>query len=128
MSDDMGSVRVDVELENPSGPGIRRTVSAVRIDTGADLSWFPADVLESLGVSRTKVWNFRQVDGSVLTRSTGEVRLYAAGTFTIDEVVFGERSDLVLLGSRSLEGLNLTVDPVGKRLIDAGPASAALCV
>jgi len=31
----------------------------------------------------------------------------------------------VLLGSRSLEGLNLRVDPVRKQLIDAGPAPAA---
>jgi hypothetical protein len=31
----------------------------------------------------------------------------------------------LLLGSRSLEGLNLTIDPVNKRLIDAGPAPAA---
>jgi hypothetical protein len=28
-------------------------------------------------------------------------------------------------GARSLEGLNLHVDPIGKRLIDAGPMPAA---
>lgn len=44
-----------------------------------------------------------------------------------DQVVFGEPGDLNLLGSRSLEGLNLVVDPVNKRLVDAGamPAAAA---
>jgi hypothetical protein len=31
----------------------------------------------------------------------------------------------VLLGSRTLEGLNLRVEPVTKRLVDAGPAPAA---
>lgn len=46
MSDEMGSVRTDVELENPARAGERRTVPEVRIDTGADLSWFPAEVLE----------------------------------------------------------------------------------
>jgi len=40
-------------------------------------------------------------------------------------VVFGESGDLTLLGARSLEGLNLRVDPVNKRLVDAGPAPAA---
>jgi hypothetical protein len=33
--------------------------------------------------------------------------------------------DLELLGSRSLEGLNLRVDPVAKRLTDAGPMPLA---
>jgi hypothetical protein len=55
----------------------------------------------------------------------GGVSLQLAGIRTLDEVVFGEPGDLVLLGSRSLEGLNLRVDPLSKRLIDAGPAPAA---
>ncbi len=38
MPDDMGSFRVDVELENPPRPGHRRTVRAVLADTGAELS------------------------------------------------------------------------------------------
>ena len=42
-----------------------------------------------------------------------------------DDRVFGEPGDLVLLGSRSLEGLNFRVEPVTKRLVDAGPAPAA---
>jgi hypothetical protein len=40
-------------------------------------------------------------------------------------VVFGEAGDLVLLGARTLEGLNLRVEPMAKRLVDAGPAPAA---
>jgi hypothetical protein len=30
-----------------------------------------------------------------------------------------------LLGARSLEGLNLRIDPVAKRLVDAGPMPLA---
>lgn len=52
--------------------------------------------------------------------------VYLADVATVDEVVFGEPGDLVLLGSRTLEGLNLRVDPVSKRLVDAGPAPAAV--
>jgi hypothetical protein len=44
----------------------------------------------------------------------------------VDEVVFGEPADLAILGSRSLEGLNLRIDPVRKQLVDAGPAPAAV--
>ena len=37
----------------------------------------------------------------------------------------GEPGELTLLGARSLEGLNLKVDLVGKRLVSAGPMPAA---
>ena len=43
----------------------------------------------------------------------------------MDDVVFGEPADTVILGSRTLEGLNFQIDPVAKRLVDAGPILAA---
>ena len=125
MATDMGTFRVQVTIENPVMPGQRRTLSSVLVDTGAELSWFPADVLESLGIERRKEWRFRQADGFVLTRWSGPAFLYVAGTTTTDDVIFGEPNDLVLLGARSLEGLNLRVEPVTKQLVDAGPAPAA---
>jgi len=125
MSDTMGTFRVEVEIENPMRPGEKQILRSVLVDTGAELSWFPKDLLQSLGIERVKIWRFRQADGTVLTRWTGGASVYLAGTRTLDEVVFGEPGDLVLLGSRSLEGLNLRIDPVSKRLIDAGPAPAA---
>ena len=90
MSDTMGTFRIDIEVENPARPGPRRALSSVLVDTGAELTWCPATVLESLGVERRKLVRFRQADGSVL------------------------------------EGLNLRVDPVSKRLVDAGPVPAAV--
>jgi predicted aspartyl protease len=125
MGDEMGTFRVAVEVENPEAAGERRVLSSVMIDTGAELSWFPAGVLDSLGIGRRKLARFRQATGTIVERWTGPAFIYVAGTWTTDEVVFGEPHDLVLLGSRTLEGLNLTVDPVNKRLIDAGPAPAA---
>jgi hypothetical protein len=44
----------------------------------------------------------------------------------MDDIVFGEPADTVILGSRTLEGLNFQIDPVAKRLVDAGPILAAL--
>jgi len=125
MTDDMGSFRIDVEIENPTAPGRRQVVPAVLVDTGAELSWFPASILESLGIQRRKLLHFRQADGTVLARWTGSAWLYAADTSATDDVVFGEPRDLVLLGARSLEGLNLRIDPVRKILVDAGPVPAA---
>ncbi len=125
MSNVIGALRIAIEIENPVHPGVRRTLERVLVDTGAELSWVPAGILESLGIERVKRSRFRQATGHVVERWIGEVRLYAAGTRTVDDVVFGEDGDLVLLGARSLEGLNLTVDPVHSRLVDAGPAPAA---
>jgi clan AA aspartic protease len=126
MTPGMGTFRTDVELEHPSRVDNRIVVRAALVDTGAALSWFPRHVLETLEVRPLKQWHFRQADGTVLSRWTAEVRVHVGGTSTIDEVVIGEPGDLVLLGARSLEGLNLRVDPVSMRLIDAGPAPAAV--
>ncbi len=125
MPDEMGSFRVDVEIENPARPGERRLVRSVLVDTGAELSWVPKSVLEALGVEQNRKWYFRQADGTVLERWTGIVVLSVAGKRTGDDVVFGEPGDLVLLGSRTLEGLNFRIEPVTKQLVDAGPAPAA---
>src|SRR5262245_14311150 len=128
MPTEMGTFRIDIEIENPRYPGPRRTIESVLVDTGAgaELSWIPADVLESLQIERRNQWRFRQADGTVLQRWTGPAFVYAAGRTTTDEVVFGDPGDLILLGARSLEGLNLRVDPLSKRLVDAGPAPAAV--
>ncbi len=126
MPNDMGTFRVDIELENPARPGHQRTLRSVLVDTGAELSWVPAEVLESLGVERNNQWRFRQANGTVLERWTGTVSVYVAGKRAGDEVVFGEPGDHTLLGSRTLEGLNFRVEPVTKQLVDAGPAPAAV--
>lgn len=126
MSNDMGTFRVDIAIENPAHPGERRVLRSVLVDTGAELSWVPAELLESLGVARNNRWRFRQADGTVLERWTGIVVISVAGKRTGDDVVFGKPGDLVLLGARSLEGLNLRVEPVSKQLVDAGPAPAAV--
>ena len=125
MPDEMGTFRTDVEVANPAQPLKRGLIRSALVDTGAALSWFPGTVLRSLGITRLKEVRFRQADGTILSRWTGAALVYAGGTATNDEVVFGEPDDLVLLGARSLEGLNLRVDPVTMQLVDAGPAPAA---
>lgn len=57
---------------------------------------------------------------------TGGAVVHAGSKTTLDEIVFGKPGDLVLLGARSLEGLNLRVDPVSMQLVDAGTAPAAV--
>jgi predicted aspartyl protease len=126
MTATMGTFPVKIEIENPVKPGKRLTINSVLVDTGAELSWFPADLLESLGIERYAQWRFRQADGTVLARWTGPAFVHVEGKRATDDVVFGEPGDLVLLGAHTLEGLNFRIDPLTRQLVDAGPAPAAV--
>ena len=64
-------------------------------------------------------------NGQRITRSVGFAIIRLDKFFTIDEVVFAEKGDLLLLGARTLEGLNLAVDSKSKKLVAAGPLKAA---
>jgi hypothetical protein len=50
MSDDMGLLRADVEIESPLREGDRRLLRDVLVDTGAELTWALATVLEGLNL------------------------------------------------------------------------------
>jgi predicted aspartyl protease len=96
------------------------------VDTGSEYTWVPGDLLEQIGVDREKKdLHFVMANGTRITRSVGFAILHVEDAFTIDEVVFAEPGDLQLLGARTLEGLNLTVDSRLKKLVAAGPLPAA---
>ena len=122
---DMGTFRIEVSVADPGRSGDRRAFHSVLVDTGAELSVFPASVLDELGIVRLKQVRFRQADGTTFTRWTGPALIFAADTVATDDVVFGEAGDLTLLGARSLEGLNVRIDPVSKLLVDSGPMPMA---
>lgn len=125
MVHDMGTFRVTIQIENPLRRGTLQSLDGALVDTGAELTMVPRAVLEALGIRREKTLRLRSADGRVATRDIGYAIVQAAGVATIDEVVFGEEGDLILLGARSLEGMNLRVDAREKRLVDAGPIAAA---
>jgi len=96
------------------------------VDTGSEYTWIPAATLQRIGVVREKKdLRFVMANGEIITRSVGFAIIRIGGDFTIDEVVFAEPGDLALLGARTLEGLNLTVDAARKRPVAAGPLPAA---
>ena len=64
-------------------------------------------------------------DWRVLERRLGMAIVHAEGARAPDWVVFAEEGDMTLLGARSLEGMNLRVDPRAKRLVPAGPIVTA---
>jgi predicted aspartyl protease len=122
---DMGTFHTTVLIENPLRRGETKAVSNALVDTGAELTWAPRELLESLGIKVEKHLGFRMANGRVIHRDVGYAIVHAAGTQTNDEVVFAEPGDLILLGARSLEGMNLRVDARNKQLVAAGPIDAA---
>jgi predicted aspartyl protease len=96
------------------------------VDSGSEYTWLPTLTLEKIGIQREKKdLSFVMANGKQVTRSVGFAIIRLGNYFTIDEVVFGERGDLLLLGARTLEGLNLMIDPMRKKLVAAGPLPAA---
>ena len=87
----------------------------------------PANVLEKLGIAAEREARFETAGGRVITRRIGYAIVHVESTSAPDIVVFGQPGDMALLGCRALEGLNLRVDVVAKKLVPAGlvPAAAA---
>ncbi|HEX8396691.1 MAG TPA: retroviral-like aspartic protease family protein [Pyrinomonadaceae bacterium] len=122
----MGTFTIRCKIENV----IKREKSAVvpkmLVDTGSEYTWVSAKTLEELDIEREKKdLQFKMANGQIITRSVGFAIIRYDKYFTVDEVVFAEKGDLLLLGARTLEGLNLTVNSQQKKLVAAGPLLAA---
>ena len=117
---------VGCKIENSVDRTRQFKLARVLVDTGSEYTWVPAMALEKIGIAREKKdVEFIMANGQRITRSVGFAIIRVEKAFTIDEVVFAEKGDLLLLGARSLEGLNLTIDPRRKKLVAAGPLPVA---
>lgn len=122
----MGTFYTKCKIENSVDRSRSALLARILVDTGSEYTWVPATTLERIGVDREKKdVAFIMANGQQITRSVGFAIIRLDKHFTVDEVVFAEKGDLLLLGARSLEGLNLTVDPRRKKLVAAGPLPAA---
>lgn len=122
----MGTFYTSCRVQNHVDRTKSIRVPALLVDTGSEYTWIPATKLAKIGIKREKKdVAFVMANGELVTRSVGFAILRVDEHFTIDEVVFAEEGDLALLGARTLEGLNLTVDAARRKLVAAGPLPAA---
>ncbi|MBV8361448.1 MAG: retroviral-like aspartic protease family protein [Deltaproteobacteria bacterium] len=122
----MGAFITRCKIENPVQRSKSAIVTRMLVDTGSEYTWVQAAVLEKIGIRREdKYLSFVMANGQTITRDVGFAIIRLDKFFTIDEVVFAEKGDLSLLGARTLEGLNLTIDARRRKLIAAGPLPAA---
>jgi len=125
---EMGTFRTVVGVENVSQQSGIRELPETTVDTGSEFTWIPRTVLESLDIKVQRKQRFILADGRSVEREMGYAIIHAAGFATADDVVFAEVDDLILLGVRSIEGMNLRIDVVRKQLVEAGPVVAAVLI
>lgn len=123
----MGTFKTNCTVANITDRSRSLEIAELLVDTGSEYTWITGKLLEGIGIGREKKdLHFIMANGEQITRSVGFAVFYVQDTFTIDEVVFAEPGDLLLLGARTLEGLNLTVDARLKKLVASGPLPAAV--
>ena len=122
----MGLLNVSCLLENQQDRSRSIRVPNVMVDTGSELTWISEKYLNKIGIEpEKKDMRFIMANGQEITRTIGFGIIRVGKEFTTDEIVFAQKGDLQLLGARTLEGLNLKVDPRNKKLVAAGPFVAA---
>ena len=113
----MSLFKVNIVARNPQDESRETSPIEALVDTGSELTWLPADVLRAVGLTPRRKRTFITATRQTVSRDIGYAILTAEGFETTDEVVFGEASDLVLLGVRTLEGFGVAVDNVGHRFV-----------
>lgn len=122
----MGTFYIRCKVENPSNRTRSAVLEKLLVDTGSEFTWVSEKTLDRIGIKHEKKdVGFVLANGEHVTRNVGFAIIRLDKYFTIDEVVFAQPGDLMLLGARTLEGLNLTVQPGRRRLVAAGPLPAA---
>ena len=87
------------------------------VDTGATTTVIPASTLRGLGIEPRMSKTFECADGNRVDLDMGEASAIVEGIETPTWVIFGAEDGGALLGSYTLEGTFLAVDPYNERLI-----------
>ncbi|MCD5390929.1 hypothetical protein LR007_03600 [candidate division NPL-UPA2 bacterium] len=122
----MGIFYVDCTVENPRLSGKSAAIKKMMVNSGSEYTWISEEELRKTSIAvKKKDVPFIMANGERITRDVGYAILRCGEFETIDEVLFGRKGDLKLLGSRTLEGFAAVVDARRKKLVAAGPLPAA---
>ena len=119
------SFHVECEVANLRNRNRSLAVPGMLVAPEVALTWVPEPILRELGISPVKE-EALETGGRKLMRSIGFAFLRTAGFETVDEVVFAQPGDPILLGARTLSGFGARIDPRVGRLVPSGPRPVAL--
>ena len=114
----MGTLNVGCLIKNHVDREKAITIPHLLVDTGSEATWIPSGLLKQIDVKPEKRQAFQMANGQHVYRDVGYAIIRVGQRETVDEVVFADKGDYVLLGARALEGLLLWVDPKNKTLIE----------
>lgn len=107
----MGYVKVRVKVRNIYSPSLELDVELLT-DAGAVYTVLRREKLERLKIKPRERRRFKTTDGRIIEREVGIAEVEISGRSTHSIIVFGEESDMEVLGVTTLEELELQVDPV----------------
>ncbi len=106
----MGTLHSACTVENHVDRSKSVRIPKLLVDTGSEHTWIPTAKLEKIGVKKEKKdVSFVMANGEVVTRNVGFAILRVGKAFAIDEVVFAEAGDLLLLGAGTMEYFKLKI-------------------
>lgn len=112
----MGEVRATLGIWAADGSELQHI--DMRVDTGASYSQLPRDMLLDLGWAPNLPPRYADLaDGARTMVELGEVKIQYNDYVLSRIFIFGENGCPELLGSDTLQGLGMGVDPVNHRLI-----------
>ncbi len=113
----MSMFKVNVVACNPQREESLTPAVEVLVDTGAELTWLPAELLARAGIKPRRKRTFQTATKQLIEREVGYAILRAEGFETTDEIVFAQPTDMNLLGVRTLEGFGVMVDNIAHRFV-----------
>src|SRR5437660_6860014 len=113
----MSAFKVNVVARNPKREELSTEPIPALVDSESELTWLPADILTSVGITPRRKRMFAAATQQKVERDVGYAILSAEGYETVDEVVFAEPGDMSLLGVRTLEGFGVMVDNIAHRFV-----------
>ena len=111
----MGLTVITIEVGNPAKP--QRTIPVeFLVDSGAIYSVVPSATLKKLGMSPLSEETFTLANGDTIKRKKGIALFRFQGRVGGADVIFGQPTDITLLGAFTLEALGLALDPLKREL------------
>ena len=98
----MGTFTVGFSIMNIVDREKSTTIPHLMVDTGSEETWISRKLLEQIEIKPQKRQPFQMANGHYIYRDVGYATIRVGRRETVDEVVFAEKGDYILLGARAL--------------------------